>query len=368
MVSLTGGGHIAAFRFTESSGLPDLNPYWDPLWKTIEPYQYRPERHATRYGPPATGKLIAGISGHNLCLDYFGPPSEEEAAQGLSIHGEAPSARWRKTKARVTARQVSLTLSVHLPVAGLQFAREITLRRGESVAYFKETVWNERKADHFFHWTQHVTFAPPFLAPRASRVAISATRGKTFPHGYEGKSLLASARDFRWPFAPSASGGEVDLTRPFSRRGRGCLATALLDPGRDIEFVAALNVPHGLLIGYCFRRRDFPWVAIWEENCARTESPWSGRCQSRGLEFGSTPFPVTRREAFALAPLFDTPTFSTVAARGSKTVRYVAFLAQVPSGFGEVRDIELAESEILVHGSGRGQLVPVPASGLATAL
>lgn len=365
MVNLIGGGHIAEFRFTESSGLPDLNPYWVPPWKAIEPYQYRPRLHAARYGPPATGKLIGGIAGHNICLDFFGSPSEEEAAQGLSIHGEAPSARWRKTKGRVTTRQVSLTLSVHLPVAGLQFMREIKLRRGESVAYLKETVRNERKADHFFHWTQHVTLAPPFLAPQTSRVAISATKGRTYPHGYEGKSLLASARDFRWPFAPSPTGGKVDLTRPFSRRGRGFLATALLDPGRDIEFVAALNVPHGLLVGYCFRRRDFPWVAIWEENCARTASPWNGRCQSRGLEFGSTPFPVTRREAFALAPLFNAPTFSTVAARGTQTAQYVAFLAQVPPGFGEVRDIELARDEIIVLGSGRKQLVRLPALGLA---
>ena len=100
LVTLAGGGHIAEFCFQESSGLPTLNPFWVPPWKTIEPYRYREKLHAARYGPPVTGKLICGLVGHNLCLDYFGPPSDEEAKQGLSLHGEAPSAKWQKSGGR----------------------------------------------------------------------------------------------------------------------------------------------------------------------------------------------------------------------------------------------------------------------------
>ena len=148
------------FSSWPNTGLPVLNPLWVPPWKSIEPYQYRAEKHAAIYGPSNEGKLLSGIAGHNICLDYFGPPSEEEAAQGLSTHGEAPSAQWQKTKLRATSQEVSLTLAVPLPVAGLRFSREIRLRRGESVAYFTETVINEKKADHFFHWTQHVTLSP----------------------------------------------------------------------------------------------------------------------------------------------------------------------------------------------------------------
>ena len=367
ILTLTGGGHIAALRFTRESGLPTLNPLWIPNWKTIEPYSYRPGRHAARYGPPMTGKLISGIVGHNLCLDYFGAPSDEEAAQGLSIHGEAPSAKWRRSHSRVTAQRTALTLSVRLPVAGLRFSRKLELRRDESVAYFRETVTNERKADHLFHWTQHVTLAPPFLAPGKSRVAISGTKGMTYPHGYEGKSLLASSREFRWPYAPGESGGKVDLTRPFSRRGRGLLATVQLDPQREVEFVAAFNEEHRLLLGYCFRRIDYPWVAIWEENRVRTEPPWNGRCQSRGLEFGSSPMPVTRREAFARGPLFETPSFSVVPARGKKTIQYVAFLAQIPPDSGEVRDIKLEHKEIVVLNTRGKAVARVRASGLREA-
>jgi hypothetical protein len=106
-------------------------------------------------------------------------------------------------------------------------------------------------------------------------------------------------------------------------------------------------------------------VAIWEENQARNVAPWNGKSQTRGLEFGSTPSPVLRREAFAESPLFDTPTFSIVPAKGKTTVNYLSFLAQVPEGFGEVRDIRIAKGEIVVQGTGKGSSVHVPAKGVA---
>ncbi|MGH9448804.1 MAG: hypothetical protein ACRD3O_24275, partial [Terriglobia bacterium] len=236
LVSLMGGGHIAEFRFIDPSAKPPVNPLWEPPWNSIEPYQYKAKIHGLPYGPPATGKTISGIAGHNICLDYFGAPSEEEAEQGLSIHGEASYSKWEELEKHVTSREASLTLGVRMPVAGLRFVRKIKLLRGESVAYFEETVINERQADHFFHWVQHVTLGPPFLNGKESRISISATQGRTWPHGYEGKDLLKSSRDFRWPEAPGMSGGKNDLTRVFARRGRGFIVTLLLDPRRQMEY------------------------------------------------------------------------------------------------------------------------------------
>jgi hypothetical protein len=365
LVTLPGGGHIAEFQFLASTGFPVLNPLWVPHWKSMEPYQYRADKHAAIYGPCNEGKLLSGIAGHNICLDYFGPPSEEEAAQGLSTHGEAPSAKWQKSKLRASSHEVALTLAVRLPVARLRFSREIRLRRGETVAYFQETVINENKADHFFHWTQHVTLSPPFLGHDTSRITISATRGRTHPGGYGGNELLASGRNFHWPFAPARDSGSIDLARPFARQGLGFLVSVLLNPRRKVQYVAAHNQPNGLLFGYCFRTSDFPWVAIWEENESRAAAPWNGHAQTRGLEFGSTPSPVTRREAFAVAPMFGAPTFSTVPAKGKVTVNYVSFLAHIPADFGGVRDINVGENEILIQGSGRRSSLQVPAAGLA---
>jgi hypothetical protein len=365
MMNLTGGGHIAEFRFTDGSGLPTLNPMWIPNWKGIEPFQYNPKLHTRRFGPINDGKLLAGIIGHNLCLDYFGPPSDDEAAQGLSTHGEAPSLKWRKSGGRLTPNQVSLTLSVRLPEAGLHFSRDIEMRAEESVVYLKETVTNDRKLDHFFGWTQHATLGPPFLNPEEGRVFISATKGITSPDGYGENPLLESGKEFEWPMAPAMAGGEADLSHCFIQKGLGVIASILMDPARDMQFVAALNTRHHLLFAYCFRRADYPWVTIWEENCSRANVPWKSRAQARGLEFGSAPLPSTRRTSFGRGPIFGTPTFSTVPARGKLTIPYVAFLAHLPEGFDEVRDIRLEKNEILVEGGEPGQVFTLPASGLA---
>ena len=363
LVTLTGGGHIAEFRFREESGLSKVSPLWTPPWKGIEPYLYREDVHAAKYSAPPTGQLLSGIAGHNLCLDYFGGPSDEEAKQGLPIHGEAGISLWHGTRAEAKGQEAILEMSVKLPVAGLRFTRQIKIRRGESVAYFKEEVVNEMKADHFFHWTQHATLGPPFLSHEHSRIFISATRGRTLPHGYEGKELLATAQDFEWPNAPGVDGTPVDLRRPLSHPGWGFVATVLMDPGRDQQYVAGLNIPERLLVGYCFDRKDFPWTAIWEENKARADAPWAGQTETRGLEFGSTPFPVGRREAFANGPLFGAPYFSLVPALGRTTVRYAAFLTQVPAGLDDVGDIRRANGEIqVVHSTGT---IHIPASGVS---
>src|SRR5271170_6118029 len=149
LTTLTGGGHIAEFQLEDS---PTVSPLWVPPWRTIEPHQYREKTHKRSYGAITEGKLLSGLVGHNICLDYFGSPSVEEAKQGLSQHGEAPCSKWREKSISLSQQRVALELSVRLPISGLRFSREIELRKGESVAYFKEVVCNERKTDHFFHW------------------------------------------------------------------------------------------------------------------------------------------------------------------------------------------------------------------------
>ena len=364
LVTVTGGGHIAEFRFADSTGLPTTNPLWVPPWDTIEPYCFDADTHSAKYGPMPGGKLISGMVGHSICMDYFGSPSPEETRLGLSQHGEAPSSRWRRAGVRVSASEAALTLSVRLPAAGLRFSREIRMRQNEAVVYIKETVTNERKMDHFFHWTQHVTLGPPFLASQESTVVLPGTKSIAFGLGYSDEdALLAPNRKFRWPMAPQRVGGIVDLTRPFSHEGRGFVAGVLVDPRRGLGFVAALNVRERLLIAYCFSRRDFPWVTVWEENRVVSASPWKRRTQARGLEFGTTPSSAPRRESYlAGGPLFGVPTVTCVPARGTRVVRYVAFLATLPAGFDQIRDIKLGEKEFLIVGANRRAPLSVPAS------
>src|SRR3954462_6052844 len=80
---LVEGGHIAEILHKATG----INPLWTPPWNSIEPSTYDPTKHP-EYGEGAEGPLLAGIMGHNLCLDLFGGPSPEEAAAGITVHGE----------------------------------------------------------------------------------------------------------------------------------------------------------------------------------------------------------------------------------------------------------------------------------------
>lgn len=361
LTALLGGGHIADLRLRSG---PDVSPLWVPPWQTIEPYEYDEETHKHSYGTITEGKLLSGLVGHNICLDYFGSPSPEEAEQGLSQHGEAPSSKWsaKNISGESTA---ALEMKVTLPIAGLDFHREIRARKNEPIVYFTEQIRNLRKADHFFHWTQHVTLGPQFLSPDTSTVTIPGQRAITFPHGYdEGKALLASDAEFEWPNAPMVQGGTTDLTRPFTHHGLGFVVAVLLDKRRGLGFIGAVNHSLGLCIVYCFHRNDFPWVAVWEENQGIAAAPWSQRTQARGLEFSTTPLPVYRRESFLSGNVLGEPRNGFIPALGSRTVRYAAFLARVPQDFTRLTDVIVEEDHFVLLGNEASQRLKIPASGI----
>jgi hypothetical protein len=81
-----------------------------------------------------------------------------------------------------------------------------------------------------------------------------------------------------------------------------------------------------LAFGYIWRRADFPWLGIWDENASRMAAPWNGRTLTRGLEFGVSAMPETRRQMIERGRLFDTPVFKWVPARQRIDVEYLAVL------------------------------------------
>ena len=365
MIALQGGGHIAELCFAGGAGKPKVNVLWECPWEGAAPRTAKARRLAVTYGPKGVGEFLSSYTGHALCLDYFGMPSAEEVQEGLPLHGEAGCANWRVIRGATRSAAARADWRVELASAGLAFAREIELHRGESVAVFRESVTNQRDADHYFHWVQHVTFGTPFLDPQCSQVFLSGTRAKTWPLGYEGKSLVSTDREFRWPRAPRERGGEADLSIPFQERGTGFVASVLLDADREMQFLAALNWQLGLVAGYVFRGHDFPWVAVWEENCAREYAPWKGETRARGMEFGSTPMPIGKEATFLAGKLFDTPSWKKIPARGTQHVVYAAFLAEVPKNWRSLRDVRAMKDGLIVTGGAARDTIAVAARGVS---
>jgi hypothetical protein len=364
LTALNGGGHVAEFCFAGGAAQPSANVLWESPWEGAAPGTTRARRLAAKYGPKGVGEFLASYTGHALCLDYFGMPSADEVKRGLPLHGEAASANWRVIQESTRNAAACARWRAELPAAGLAFEREIELHKGDSVAVFREHVTNQRGVDHYFHWVQHVTLGTPLLDPECSQVFISGTRAKPWPLGYEGKSLVSADREFRWPYAPREKGGEADLSIPFRERGTGFVVSVLLDARRKVQFVATLNWRLGLIAGYVFRGEDFPWVAVWEENCAREHPPWNGTTQARGMEFGTTPMPIGKEATFLAGKLFDRAGWKRIPARATQEVVYAALLAEVPKSWRGIRDIQVDQNGLVIIGTGAGETVTIDARGI----
>lgn len=306
------GGHIAEILEKQTG----VSPLWIPPWPSIEPSTYDPAVH-TGYGSDAESKLLAGIMGHNLCLDIFGGPSPEEFAAGITVHGEGSIAPYE-----IAAGGGRLSLRATLPLAQLRFERSLELRDHE--IHIAETVENLTASDRPIAWTQHVTLGPPFLERGVTQFRLPATRSKVFESEFGDHAYLKTGAEFVWPQAPLSAGGSIDL-RVFTSAPASCaFTTHLMDPRREDAFFVAFHPGLRLAFGYAWKPSDFPWIGIWEENHSRRNPPWNGQTLTRGLEFGASPMPESRRAMIDRGSLFGVPAYRWLPAQGRLTVEYRA--------------------------------------------
>ncbi|HEU5339672.1 hypothetical protein [Edaphobacter sp.] len=345
---LPGGGHVAGWRLVHGRGRSDANLLWEAPWKTADPDSPECGPLAESYDDIAAGRFLASYTGHALCLDGFGPPSAPEVAAGVALHGEASTTMWT-----FAARQENNASGVvELPVAGLRVERQFSLLAEESVLRVDERVTNLRDTERNLHWVQHATFGAPFAVSGSARTTASVHRATTWPLDYEGHDLLVRDREFIWPNVPAVDGTPADLRELFIRRGTGLVAAARQAEGREHGFVAVCNGAAARAVGYVFRTDVFPWLTIWEENCARPDAPWMGTSEVRGMEFGTTPLPLGNEAVDARGPLFETPTSRNIAARQTLRAPWLLFAAEIPRGWREVEDIRIErDALVLLHGS-----------------
>ena len=306
------GGHIAEMLDKRSG----VNPLWTPPWASIEPSTYSHARYP-EYGDGADAMLLAGIMGHNLCVDMFGGPSDAEAAAGITAHGEASVVRY---ELHVDAG--TMTAAARLPQAGLRVEREMVLV-GRAVR-IRETVENLTSFDRPIGWTQHVTLGPPFLESGVTEFRASAQRSKVFERSFGVADDLAPGALFDWPFAPRADGSLADLRRFTDVTPSSGYTAHLMSASQQDGFFLAFSPTLRLAFGYVWPREDFPWLGIWRENRSRSQAPWNGATLACGMEFGVSPMPETRRAMIDRGRLFDVPTFRWIPAKTRVEVVYWA--------------------------------------------
>ncbi len=267
------------------------------------------------------------LRGHFLCLDRWGAPSEAEAERGVPFHGEAPRINWKLSRAPRPGEEFPhLRMECRMPLAGLSVVRTIRLSRSASVARVHEKVTNDRNLGRIYNMVQHPSIAAPFL-DETTLIDTNATFGFL----QEGEIPASSERASLWPHQ-KVQGQRVDLRRFLNNETRGVVhdvSSFIFDSETEFGWVTAVNPKTGLLLGYTWQTRDYPWLNIWRHR-------ENGRVKSRGLEFGTTGLHQPFGTLVAQGRILERPVFTYIDAGGSVSREYLMFTIRVPENYAGV--------------------------------
>ncbi len=335
------GGAMVQLLLRDDPGR--INPMWD---------SFRAAEDEGR--PPRWGSSV----GHFVCVDGFGPASDQEKQAGLPGHGEAHTLPWATRSSGRQGQVVRLVQSVVLPRTRERLTRTIRMADGEQVIYVNNTLQSLLGFDRPICWAEHATIGSPFLEAGVTVVDLSKNRAMTRPHEPGPRRLphrLTSGEEFTWPMAPTLDSGKVDLRAAPAPPNSGDHTGHLMDPAREYAFATALHPTKRLLLGYLFKTSDFPWLQIWENY------PAEGM-MARGLEFGTQAFDLPRRQVITQGKIFGQNLFRWLPAHASIEGRFLLFWARTPEGFQGVDEIRWRDGALHIEDRRSGKALRLKAA------
>ena len=228
---------------------------------------------------------------------------------------------------------------------------------GENIVWVESELESLLAFDRPVFWGEHATVSAPFLEPGKVFVDMPVVKAKTKAYQTQATPTrqLQSYVDFSWPQAPTVDGQTFDLRSAPMKAGTTDHVASLLDPSRKLGFVTALHEERRLLIGWVFRRDEFPWVQTW------LSYPGPNR-MARGLEFATQPFDLPRADVLRHGPLFETPVFRVLPAKSKITSNFLMFYTSVPAGFQKVDDVQLSGGKLVIEDRASRKTITLPAS------
>lgn len=310
------GGAIIDFHLSGQ----DLNPL---TWDSWNPANAKPG------DKPSSLRT----KGHFVCLDRWGPPNEADKALGIGPHGEAPRSQWTVDQpAQDAGDHVSAVMSVKMPLAGMTARREIKLLKSGAVFSVRETVINENTHGRIYNVVQHPSIGLPFLSTE-TLVDTNATRGVI-----HGRDLHDESTAIQWPSATDSKGAPVDL-RHVDGLGDPVMSSFIIED--EYGWATAASPDKGLLIGYLWKKADYPWLNLWRRSV-------NGKVFSLGLEFGTTGLEEPFADLVKQGSLLGWPLFNYVDTKDSASLQYACFLMPIPADFTGVEKLTYDGKAIVV--------------------
>ena len=277
--------------------------------------------------------------GHFLCFDRWGPPSPEDARAGIPFHGEAGWIQWQWQP----ADPGRIGLQARLPLAGLKVSRSFVPARDHPVLRIETEVRNPADQPRPFNLVEHATLAPFWMAA-GTRLTTNAVNGHLH---HNGQPVADST--FSWPHARIGD-RILDLREPIVFPGN-LLASLVTDPGEEWSW-AVINDQQSLL-GYVWRRVDFPWLNLLWQSTGNT-------AVARAIEPGTTGLHRPLDEVIRTASLLDTPLFVTINSGQRQTRTLWVFALEGVPPPGRLHAVSVQDHALTIEFQAPRRLIRLP--------
>lgn len=283
-------------------------------------------------GMPENNKTGATYQGHFVCMGCWGQPSAGEIEAGLPNHGQAANLPWTVT---AVDNENELHMEVNTPLDGLKINRVLRLDNNSPVFTVSERVKNINPLGRLYNVVQHPTIAAPFLDGHTI-VNCNATAGFSCFGDDEMQNRS------HWPTGIAEGGMVIDLSNP-NKGDNFSVYAFVADKSSNIGWITAWSPTHNLVLGYLWKRTDYPWICLWQDYA-------DGKIKHRGLEFGTTGIHKPFNEILAAnhIKVLGENTVTHIDAGQDIERGYCAFLLPVTANFKGVEQIKLDGENILI--------------------
>lgn len=245
------------------------------------------------------GKKIR-YQGHFICLGRWGDPSEQETKRGIIKHGDIIMQQWDDE-----AEGQELFMQAASGSEGLHIHRKIKLDANSSCYTVTEKITNIHALGRLYNVVQHPTLEYPF---------------------YSDDTIVNCNADI-------ASGKVFE----------DCVFPFIVNREDAFGWITAYSPMHQLMIGYIWKRSDYPWINHWihKEN---------NQPKYRGLEFGTTGIHLPFKDIISEHQLqvMGEQTCAYIDAGETQERSFAGFLLQLPHPFAGVEQINLEDDSIKV--------------------
>lgn len=284
----------------------------------------------TQQQMPENNKDGAPYRGHFLCAGRWGLPSAGEIKKEVPNHGEAANIEWQIEKEH---NEIFMQTLAHKE--GLHVDRKIELDAAHSLVTVSESFTNINILGRLFNVVQHPSLAAPFL-DASTIINCNGTVGFD-----QSRYQSAEKSSCHFPFVKDDKGNDFNLSR--STGSYSSVFSFIVDIHNNIGWVTAYSPAYNLLIGYIWKRSDYPWIHLWQHFD-------DDKILYRGIEFGTAGVHQPFHEILNTAThLFGEKTLAYIDAGEIVSKKYLCFICKTASNFAEVKDITIANDCITIN-------------------